>query len=98
MADSHCAFVSGNFLLCPEDIFALCNCSICINTAENRDAAADLSIVYDDKASEIRNQVVIIYDEWRAGLNCNSANVISVQLFAAVACCLQCGRISHLLD
>src|SRR5437899_453092 len=98
MARTHCAFASCNFFLRPKDILALCDGSIRVNATENCAATADLSVVDDNKASEIRNPVVIIYDECRAGLNCNSANIVSVQLFASVALCLKGGRIRDLLD
>src|SRR5213592_3722776 len=49
-------------------IFLLFDGSIGINATENRAATADLVVVDDNKASQIRNPVVIIYDEWRAGL------------------------------
>ena len=98
MAGTHCAFASRNFFLRPEDIFALCDGSIRVNAAENCATTANLAVVDDNKASQIRNPVVIIYDEWRARLNCNSANLVSLQLFASVAGCLECGRICYLFD
>src|SRR5260370_33871501 len=98
MTGSHRAFASRNFFLRPKDIFALCDASICITATENRAAAADLSIIDDDKGSEIRNPVVIIYYEWRSGLDCNSANLVSLQLFSSIACCLECRGICYVLD
>src|SRR6266516_4782812 len=98
MAGTHCALASRDFFLRPKDIFALCDGSIRVNATKNCAATADLSVVDDNKAAEVRNPVVIIYDKWRTGLNCNSANLISLQLFASVARCLECGRIRYVLD
>jgi hypothetical protein len=91
MTCPHCAFPSCNFFLCPEDILALCDGSICVNAAENRAAAADFSIINDHKSAKIWDAIVIIDDERPARLNGKSANLISLQLFASVARCLQRG-------
>src|SRR5436190_8614520 len=98
MAGTHCAFASCNFFLRPKDIFALCDGSIRVNAAENCATTADLAVVDDNKPSQIRNPVMIIYDEWRARLNCNSANLVSLQLFASIACYRECRGICYLLD
>src|SRR5438128_5858665 len=82
MAGPHCAFTGRNFSLDPEDIFALCDGSICVNAAENRAATADLSVVDDNKPTQIRNAIVVVDNKRSAGLNRESANLVSLELFA----------------
>src|ERR1700741_2079745 len=98
MAGPHRAFARRNFPLGPKDVFAFCDGSICVNAAKNRAAAADFTVIYDNKAAQIRNAVVIVDDEWCARLDGKSANLVSLQLFALVAAYLQRGRIHYLLD
>src|SRR4029077_5509650 len=91
MTAPHCARVRCNFSLGPENIFALCDGSVCINAAGNRAAAADLSVIDDNKPAQIRNAIMVIDDEGPTGLNRELANLISLQLFGSVASCFQCG-------
>ena len=89
MTAPHCARASGNFSLGPEDVFALGDSSICVHAAEDRTATADLPVIDNDKAAEIRNAVVIVDNERTARLNCKSANLVSIQLFARIIVCIQ---------
>src|SRR5207302_7360049 len=98
MASSQRPFPGCNLFLGPENIFAFCDGSICVNAAENRAAAADFSIINDHKSAKIWHAIVIIDDEWAASLNRKPANLVALQLFARVACLLERGRIDHLLD
>ena len=91
MAGSQCPFPGCNLFLGPENIFALCDGSICVNAAENRAAAADFSIINDHKSAKIWHAIVIIDDEWAARLNRKFANFVSLQSFALVALCLKRG-------
>ena len=59
---------------------------------------ADLSVIYDHKAPEIRYAIVVIDDESSSGLNYESANFVSHQLFASVALALERRRIHDSLD
>jgi hypothetical protein len=79
--------LSGDFALGPKNILTLCNLSVGINAAENRAAAADLPIVYDNKSPEIWDSIMIINDKRAASLNRKFASFISLQLFAPVAFC-----------
>src|SRR5207247_10528278 len=97
MTAAHCPCARRNFFLSPEDVLALCDGPVRINAAENRAATADLPVVYDNEATEIRNTLVVINNEWAAGLNRKTANLVSLQLFASVGFCLQWGRIQDLL-
>src|SRR5439155_3607413 len=90
MTAAHCPCARRNFSLRPEDVLALCDGPVRINAAENRAATADLSVVYDNKAAEIRNTLVVVNHEWAAGLNCKATNLVSLQLFTSVGFCLQC--------
>src|SRR4029077_5677643 len=85
MTAPQCARAGRNFSFGPENIFALCDGSVCINAAGNRAAAADLSVIADNKAAQIRNAIMVIDDEWPTGLNRELANLISLQLFGSVA-------------
>src|SRR5947208_15586190 len=98
MAGSQCPFPGCNLFLGPENIFALCEGSICVNAAEKRAAAADFSIINDHKSAKIWHAIVIIDDEWAARLNCKSAKLVSLVLFVLVARCLNRGTIDHVLD
>src|SRR5437667_9441368 len=91
MAGSQRPFLGCNLFLGPENIFALCDGSVRIHAAENRAATADFSIINDHKSAKTWNAIVIIDDEWPARLNCKSANLVSLQLFALVALCLKRG-------
>src|SRR5437667_5868248 len=83
MAGSQRPFPGCNLFLGPENIFALCDASIRINAAEDRAATADLSVVYDHKAAQTGNAIMIVDDEWRASLNCKPANLISLELLTS---------------
>src|SRR5205823_8585322 len=98
MTAAHCPCARRNFSLSPEDVLALCDGPVRINAAENRAATADLPVVYDNEATEIRNTLVVINNEWAAGLNRKSANFVSLQLFTSVGFCLQFGLFLILLD
>src|SRR5215469_5103384 len=73
-----CPFTRGDFSFGPKDILAFCNGAIRVDAAENRSATADLSVVYDDEPSEVRNAVVVVDDEWSTGLDCKPANLVSL--------------------
>src|SRR5207248_10618611 len=94
MAAPHCSRVGGNFSLGPKDIFAFCNGAIRVDAAENRSANTNLAVVDDDKTSEVRNAVVVVDDKWRSCWDCESADLVSLQLFACVIFRLQC-RVIH---
>src|SRR4029077_12038512 len=98
MTAPHCPGACRYFPLGPENIFALRNGPVCVNAAENRSATTDLSVVHDHKPSEIRDAIVVIYDESATGLDYKSANFVSLQLFASVALALECRRIHDSLD
>ena len=98
MTAPHCPGVGRYFPLGPKDILAFCNGAIRVNAAENCSATTDLPVVYDDKPAKVRNPVVVIDNEWSTGLDCESADLISLQLFASVALRLQGGRIHDSLD
>src|SRR6266508_5004903 len=98
MADAHYAFASGNFSFGPKNVFALRSFSVGIDAAENRAATADPPIVHDNKSAQIRDAIMVVDDEWAASLNCQSANLIALQLFASVALRLERRGIRRLLD
>src|SRR4026207_986061 len=98
MAAPHPPPAGGHFLPRPNDIFAFCNCAVCVNAAKNRSATTDLSVINDYKPPQIRYPIVVIYKESSTCLNCESANFVSLQLFASVALALQCRRIHDALD
>src|SRR6266513_794927 len=78
MAAPNCSRVGSNFSFGPKDIFAFCNGAIRINAAENRSATTDLPVIYNNKPSEVRNAIVIVEDEWSTGLDCKSADFVSL--------------------
>src|SRR5918996_2723495 len=78
MTASQCALAGGNFSLGPKNILALGSFPVGINTAENRAATADPSVVHDNKSAEIRDAIMIVDNEWAPGLNCQSANLVSL--------------------
>ena len=60
---------SRNFPFAPKNVFALCNLSIGVDTAENGTASTNLPVINENKSAEIRNTIVIVDHERTAGLN-----------------------------
>src|SRR5215469_3598483 len=89
---------SCDFAFCPEDILALCNGAIGVNAPENGSTTTDLAVVYNHKPPEIRNAIVVVDDQSSAGLDCKSADLVALQLFASVTLALERRRIHYPLD
>src|SRR5260370_38781440 len=98
MTAPHCPGAGRYFPLGPENILALCDGAIRINAAENRSTTTDLSVIYDHKPPEIRNAIVVVDDEWCAGLDCKPAGLVSFQLFASFPLRLTFRAVHYPLD
>src|SRR4029450_5842407 len=78
MAAPHRTFASRNLSLGPKNIFALRSLSVGINAAEDRATTTDFPVVHDNKSTEIRDAIMIVNNQWTTGLDCQSANLISL--------------------
>src|SRR5205807_476436 len=65
-----------DFSFYPKNIFALRDRAIGINAAENCAAAANLAIIRDDKASKLRNAIMIVDHQRTARLQCQPTDFV----------------------
>ena len=69
-----------------------------VTAAENCAAATNPAIVNNDKASKLRNPIVIVDHQRAARLKGKPAHFVPLELFAHVFRCLERRRIHHLVD
>ena len=82
----------------PENIFALRDRAIGVHAAENCAAAANLSVIDDDKTPKRRNPVVIVDHQGRARLNCQPSDFVALELLTLLLRRFKRRRIHHLID
>src|SRR5205814_10575755 len=70
----------GDFSFAPENILALDRAAIGVNSPMNNPAAADRSVIDQDKATERWNAIVIIQHNRGARLNRQAADFVTREL------------------
>src|SRR5438270_10681006 len=98
MPDPRRSRLGRDFAFYPENILALGDGAIGVNTAENCPATANLSVIDNHKAPERRNPIVVVDHQRTARLNREAAHFVALELFPLLFGRLKRGGIHHLID